>query len=92
VTPSVSSSARDRSHEMNTEITTKTRPRKLRSANKPNTPIRSYDMYGMVHLLVQEHMSRARMPKPQSTSEASRPARQIAMMSRREQRRVMGNW
>jgi hypothetical protein len=50
-------------------------------------------MYGMAHLLIQEHLSRARMPKPQSmTSEASRSAREIAIRSRKEQRRVMGNW
>ena len=85
MTPSVSSSARDRSHEMNTEYTNDT--------DKANTPLRSYDMYGMTHLLVQEHLSRARMPKPQSTSsEASRPARVIAMHSRKEQRRIMGHW
>jgi hypothetical protein len=50
-------------------------------------------MYGMAHLLIHEHMSRARMPRPQSmTSEASRSAREIAIRSRKEQRRVMGNW
>jgi len=71
---------------MNTET-------KTVNTDKANTPIRSYDMYGMTHLLIQEHMSRARMPKPQSmTSEASRPARQIAMQSRKEQRRIMGHW
>jgi hypothetical protein len=42
--------------------------------------------------LIHEAMSRARMLKPQgTTSEASRPARRIAMRSRHEQSRALGN-
>lgn len=41
--------------------------------------------------LIHEAMSRARMPKPQDNiSEASRPARRIAMRSRNEQNRALG--
>jgi hypothetical protein len=77
---------------MTTEATTQIRPRNLRSTDTDNSR-RSNDMYGMAHLLIHEHMSRARMPKPQSNmSEASRSAREIAIRSRKEQRRLMGNW
>jgi len=42
--------------------------------------------------LIHEAMSRARMPKPQdNNSEASRSARRIAMSSRNEQNRILGN-
>jgi hypothetical protein len=42
--------------------------------------------------LIHEAMSRARMPRPQDNiSEASRPARWIAMRSRNEQNRILGN-
>jgi hypothetical protein len=42
--------------------------------------------------LIHEAMSRARMPKPQDNiSEASRSARWIAMRSRSEQNRILGN-
>jgi hypothetical protein len=42
--------------------------------------------------LIHEAMSRARMPKPQdNNSEASRSARWIAMRSRDEQNRILGN-
>lgn len=42
--------------------------------------------------LIHEAMSRARMPKPQDNiSEASRPARRIAMKARAEQNRILGN-
>jgi hypothetical protein len=45
------------------------------------------------YLLIHATMSRARMLWPQeNTSEASRPARQIAMRSRQENRRMLGNW
>jgi len=41
--------------------------------------------------LIHEALSRARMRRPQeTTSEASRPARQIAMSVRREQIRLQG--
>lgn len=44
-------------------------------------------------LLIHATMSRARMLKPQEQySEASRSARQIAMRSREENRRMLGNW
>jgi hypothetical protein len=42
--------------------------------------------------LIQEAMSRARMLRPQdSTSEASRSARRIAMRARDTQNRALGN-
>lgn len=42
--------------------------------------------------LIYEAMSRARMRRPQdSTSEASRPARRIAMSALRRQSRALGN-
>jgi hypothetical protein len=42
--------------------------------------------------LIQEAMSRARMLRPQdTTSEASRSARRIAMRARNEQNRSLGN-
>lgn len=42
--------------------------------------------------LINEALSRARMRKPQdTTSEAFRPARQIAMRIRREQSRISGD-
>jgi hypothetical protein len=45
------------------------------------------------HLLIHATLSRARMLWPQDNiSEASRPARQIAMRSREEHRRMLGNW
>jgi hypothetical protein len=41
--------------------------------------------------LIHEALSRARMRRPQeTTSEAYRPARQIAMSVRREQTRLLG--
>jgi len=40
--------------------------------------------------LIHEAMSRARMLKPQATSEASRPARRIAMTARKAQNRNLG--
>jgi hypothetical protein len=44
-------------------------------------------------LLIHATMSRARMLRPQEHySEASRSARQIAMRSREENRRMLGNW
>jgi len=49
-------------------------------------------MYAAQALLINEAMSRARMPKPQdSMSEASLPARQIAMRSRRAQSRMLSS-
>jgi len=43
-------------------------------------------------LIIHEAMSRARMLGPQDyTSEASRPAREIAMRARRTQRRISGH-
>jgi len=49
-------------------------------------------MRAMRVLLINEQLSRARMFWPQDTiSEASRPARQIAMRSRQEQNRQMGH-
>lgn len=42
--------------------------------------------------IIHETMSRARMLRPQdSHSEASRPARRIAMRARNEQNRSLGN-
>jgi hypothetical protein len=50
-------------------------------------------MFGSTYSqLIQEAMSRARMPRPQDThSEASRPARRISMNARKEQNRFLGN-
>jgi hypothetical protein len=50
-------------------------------------------MFGSMNSqLIHEAMSRARMLKPQdTTSEASRPARRIAMRARNEQNRALGN-
>ncbi len=49
-------------------------------------------MYSIEQLLINEQLSRARMPWPQDTiSEASRPARQIAARSRRTQNHLMGH-
>jgi hypothetical protein len=47
----------------------------------------------MINLhLINEALSRARMPRPQDTpSEAYRSARQIAIRIRREQTRLRGN-
>ena len=43
--------------------------------------------------LINEAMSRARMPQPQAdNAEAHRSARLIAMRSRREQNRALGGW
>jgi len=49
-------------------------------------------MQPSIDLLINEAMSRARMLGPQDlSSEASRPARQIAMRARSVQRRIRGH-
>jgi hypothetical protein len=55
--------------------------------------LRSYEVNFHPHShLIHEAMSRARMLKPQdSISEASRPARRIAMNARNTQNRILGN-
>jgi hypothetical protein len=42
--------------------------------------------------LLNEALSRARMPEPQSKSEANRSARDIAMKARRRQARELGSY
>ena len=50
-------------------------------------------MHKLNALLIHATMSRARMLRPQEQySEASRSARAIAMRSRAENRRMLGNW
>jgi hypothetical protein len=59
--------------------------------NKSQRSTTSMNMTSNSHL-IQEAMSRARMLKPQDFhSEASRPARRIAMRARNEQNRSLGN-
>jgi len=68
------------------------RPRKRTTTNNPisNYQSRSTTVKFMPVLLINEAMSRARMLRPQgSMTEASLPARQIAMRSRREQSRYL---
>jgi len=45
-----------------------------------------------MHHLLNEALSRARMPEPQSKPEAQRSARSIAMTARRRQAREQGSY
>jgi len=61
-------------------------------ATKRTTLTRSNEMNPIDRLIIHEAMSRARMLGPQDyTSEASRPAREIAMRARRAQLRIWGH-
>jgi hypothetical protein len=63
-----------------------------RPSGAPTINYRPRSTYAMNTLqLLYEAMSRARMRKPQrTTSEAYRPARQVALAARREQMRQLG--
>jgi hypothetical protein len=66
----------------------------MRSINATlrTTFTRSNEMNPIDRLIIHEAMSRARMLGPQDyTSEASRPAREIAMRARNAQKRIWGH-
>jgi hypothetical protein len=73
-------------------ITKRPRSRSNQPINPTKTALRSTQMHPNNLLLINEAMSRARMLWPQDTiSEASQPARMIAMRARATQRRIRGH-
>jgi hypothetical protein len=78
---------------MNGPISTKQPNRKIDRKPIDQLTENGTQMNKINALLIHATMSRARMLRPQEQfSEASRSARQIAMRSREENRRMLGNW
>jgi hypothetical protein len=76
---------------MTTHALTTKKPTRPDVPNSTRTRSRSVTIMTNGLQLINEALSRARMRRPQdSTSEAFRPARQIAMRIRREQNRMQG--